>query len=220
MSGPNCFTPLLACRLRIALLDDTGAPDPGADALWVTDALIRVQYQLVVSEGTTIEVKNGCGNFCARRRSEDTITGVNVTLELCQLDIEGIGLATGGSVVTEGGRGNVGLAIPAVDSQLTRRVSVEVWSLAWDGDEQATEGGDALHWRTIFPSVSFREGDRTYEEGATTIPLVGEGRGNSNFGNGPGNDLPWGAYTSPKGEYLDAGDLPAATCGTTTLVAS
>ena len=130
---------------------------------------------------------------------------------------------TGASLVSEPGRTNIGTALPAVDADLTRRVSIELWSLAWDGDEQAiddTGGSEALHIRTVFPSTSWIEGDRTYEEGITRITLTGRGRSNSNFGNGPGNDLPWGAYVTPKGEYLDDGELPTATCGTSTLVAS
>lgn len=223
MGQPNCFTPLLACRLRIALLDDSGAPDAGADSVWVTDSLIRIGYSLVRSEGVKFEQKNGCGVICVQYQGAARITGVNLTLELCHLDFEGIALATGASLVSEAGRTNIGTALPAVDSDLTRRVSVEAWSLAWDGDEQATDstgGNEPLYIRTIFPSVSWTEGDRTYEEGITRIPLVGEGRSNTNFGNGPANDLPWGAYTSPKGEYLDDGELPTATCGTSTLVAS
>ncbi len=220
MPAPYCVTPLLVCRLRIALLDDTGAPDAGDDSVWVTDQLIRMTYQLQVEAGTRFVQKNGCGTVCVKYEGEDQITGVNLTMELCKLDIEGVALATGNSLVTEGARGIVGSAIPDVGESQTRRVSVEAWSPAWDGDEAATEGGNPLYVRTIFPSVGWTEGDRTFEEGITRIPLNGKGRGNANFGNGPGNDLPWGAYTSPKGEYMDDNDLPTATCGTSTLVAS
>lgn len=220
MPAPNCYSPLLACRLRVALLDSTGAPVAGAGNVAVSDSLIRLGYSLVRSEGVNFEQKNGCGNICVKYQGNDKITGVNLTMELCHLDLELIALMTQASLVNDGARTNVGTALPGVDDELTRRVSVEVWSYAWDSDEQATEGGNLLHIRTIFPSTSWTEGDRTYEEGITRIPLVGRGRSNANFGDGPGNDLPWGAYTSPKGEFLDDGALPTATCGTSTLAAS
>lgn len=223
MPTPNCYTPLLACRLRVALLDDNGAPSAGAGSLWVTDSLIRIGYQLQITEGVTFEQKNGCGNICVQYQGEDRVKSVNLTLELCHLDFEGVALMTGAGLVSEAGRTNIGTTLPSVDSDLTRRVSVEAWSLAWDGDEQAvddTGGAEPLYIRTIFPSTSWVEGDRTYEEGITRITLNGKGRSNANFGNGPGNDLPWGAYVTPKGEYLDDGELPAATCGTSTLSAS
>lgn len=223
MVAPNCYTPLLACRLRVALLEDNGAPDAGAGNVAVSDSLIRIGYSVVVTEGASFEQKNGCGDICVQYQGEDRIKAVNLTIELCHLDFELIALMTGASLVSEPGRTNIGTALPAVDADLSRRVSVEAWSLAWDGDEQAiddTGGSEPLYIRTIFPSTSWVEGDRTYEEGITRIPLTGRGRSNSQFGNGPGNDLPWGAYTTPKGEYLDDNALPAATCGTGTLVAS
>lgn len=223
MPAPNCYTPLLACRLRVALLDANGAPSAGAGSVAVSDSLIRIGYQVQVEAGVRFVQKNGCGTVCVKYEGSDQITGVNLTMELCHLDFELIALLTGASLVSEGGRTNIGTALPAVGEDLDRRVSIEAWSLAWDGDEQAvddTGGAEPLYIRTIFPSVSWVEGDRTYEEGITRIPLTGKGRSNSNFGNGPGNDLPWGAYTTPKGEYLDDNALPAATCGTSTLVAS
>lgn len=223
MPDPNCYTPLLACRMRVALLDANGAPDDGADHLAVSDSLINVGYSVVVEEGAEFSQKNGCGVTCVQYQGQDRIKAVNLTMELCHLDFELLALMTGASLVSEAGRPNIGTALPAVDADLTRRVSLEVWSYAWDGDQQAidtTGGSDALYIRTVFPSTSWVEGDRTYEEGITRITLTGKGRSNSNFGNGPGNDLPWGAYTTPKGEYLDDNALPTATCGTSTLVAS
>jgi hypothetical protein len=223
MPAPNCYSVIFACRLRVALLDDSGAPDAGADSLAVSDSIIRLQYQLDVSAGASIEQKNGCGNVCAQYQGQDRIKGVNLTLELCHLDFELIALMTGASLVSEPGRTNIGTAIPSIDADLTRRVSLEAWSQAWDGDEQATDttgGSEPLYIRNIFPSTSWREGDREMSETFSRITLIGRGRSNANFGNGPGNDLPWGAYTTPKGEYLDDGELPTATCGTSTLVAS
>ncbi len=223
MSLPNCLTPLLACRLRMAVLATNGAPSAGAGNLWVSDSLIKLSYQLQVETGVTFTQKNGCGTTCVQYEGADRIKSVTLSLELCHLDFEGVALATGASLVSEAGRTNIGTALPSVDADLTRRTSLEIWSLAWDGDEQAvddTGGSEPLYIRTIFPSVSWVEGDRTYEEGITRIVLNGKGRSNANFGNGPGNDLPWGAYNTPKGEYLDDGELPVATCGTSSLVAS
>lgn len=219
MPDRNCFSPILACRLRVARLDDSGAPLAGANNLVVSDALIRIGYSVVVEEGANLTQKNGCGVQCVKYQGDDKITGVNLTLELCSLDFELLEMLTGGTLVTEGGFTR-GLTLPPADQELANRVSVEAWSLAWDGDEQATEGADTLTIRTIFPSTSWVEGDRTYEEGITRIPLTGRGRSNANFGDGPGNDLPWGVYVTPKGEYVDSDPMPEATCGYQSLVAS
>lgn len=219
MTMAGCYTPILACRLRVALLDDAGAPDAGATSMVVTDSLVRIGYSLVISEGTAFEKKNGCGNVCVQYQGNDKVKAVNLTMEVCTLDYELVELMTQATLVSEGGFSR-GTAIPDVNTELTRRVSVEAWSPLWDGDEQATRGASLLHLRYIFPSTTWVEGDRTAEEGITVLQFTGRGRGNANFGDGPGNDLPWGVYTSPKGEYEDDGALPDANCGYTTLVAS
>lgn len=219
-TGPYCFTPILACRLRVALLDDGGAPDAGTDAMVVTDSLVRIGYQVQVSEGAKFSKKNGCGVTCVQYRGQDRIESVNLVIELCTLDFELIALMTGADLDVIAGESR-GTSLPAIDADLTRRVSVEAWSAAYSGDEPLTNNaGDPGYLRYIFPSTSWVEGDREAKEDITAIILNGEGRSNANFGNGPGNDLTWGQYVTPKGEFLDFGDLPASTCGTQTLVAS
>jgi len=220
MAGPYCFTPILACRLRVALLEDGGAPDPGSESMVVTDALVRLGYQLVVTQGAKFQKKNGCGKICVDYQGQDRIDSVNLTLEVCTLDFELISLMTGADLDIIAGDAR-GSALPQIDADLTRRVSVEAWSQAYDGDQPLTDDlGNPGYLRSIFPSTSWIEGDREYKEDVTAIILTGRGRSNANFGNGPGNDLTWGKYTSPKGEFLDFGDLPEATCGYQTLVAS
>ncbi len=217
--GFNCFSSLQVCRLRVALLDDAGAPDAGADALVVSDALIQIGWQVQVSEGSNFEQKNGCGSVCLTYQGPDKITGVNLTAQLCTLDHELIALMTGANLAVVGGETR-GFALPGPNEELTRRVSVEAWALAWDGDQQAVDTGNPLYQRYIWPSVSWLFGDGTLEDNPLAVPLTGRGRGNAGFGNGPGNDLPWGVYTTAMGVFTDDGELPVATCGTQTLVAS
>jgi hypothetical protein len=219
MPGPYCFTPINACRLRVALLDDSGAPDPGADSMVVTSDMIELGYETVVTPGASFEQPNGCGDICLSYEGKDRIKAVTLTIQLCKLDFELIELMTGADPDVIDGVLR-GLALPAIDVDLDRRVSIEAWSEAYDVDQPLTEGADVGYLRTIFPSTSWVEGPRSYKQGNTIIQLNGKGRSNANFGNGPGNDLTWGKYTSPKGEFLDFDDLPEATCGYQTLVAS
>lgn len=217
--GFNCFSSLQVCRMRVALLDDTGAPLAGAENQVVTDALIQIGWQVQVAEGSSFRQKNGCGKVCLTYNGPDQIEGVNLTKTLCNLDHELIALETGSQLAVVGGETR-GFAIPDINADLDRRVSVEAWSLAWDGDEQAVDDGNPLYHRFIWPSVSWVFGDGSLEDNPLAIPLSGKGRGNANFGDGPGNDLPWGVYTSAMGVYTDDGELPEATCGTQTLIAS
>lgn len=219
MPTPQCYTPILACRLRVARLDAAGAPLAGADNLIVTDGLIQVGEQVVIEEGAAFTQKNGCGTICLTYQGRDKIKAVNLTLQLCYLDAELIEMMTGAHLVTVDGATR-GYTLPDVDEELDQEVSVEAWSVAWDGDQQATLDGDPLYIRHVWPRTTWVVGDRTFQEGPTTIPLTGRGNSNSEFGDGPANDLPWGEYVTPAGEFYDNGELPDSVCGYQALVAS
>lgn len=219
MATDGCFTPILAVRLRACLLDDTGAPDPGADSVVVTDALISVGYSVVLKAGADLEQDNGAGEVCATYRGDDEIKSVTLKMELCKLDHELITLLTGSTLVEVSGQTR-GFAIPVVGAKLNRKVSIEAWAIAQDGDEQALLGGNPLFYRYIWPRTSWTLGDQTLENKIGTIPLNGKGVGNSSFGDGPANDLPWDAYSSAMGIFDDNGTLPESVCGFQALVAS
>ncbi len=214
MANNPCFTSLQLCRLRITLLDDTGAPDPGSTSSYVSDAPIELGYSLNVKEGATIQQENGCGDLCVNFRGDDSIESVDLTTTLCKLDSELSELMTGGTLVTVAGSTR-GYALPQVSSPLTRRVGVEAWTKAFDFDEPAS----LPYVRYIFPSVQWRLADGNLGNQANNLALAGKGRSNSQWGDGPSNDLPWDAYTSPFGWFYDD-DLPDAACGYVTLVAS
>lgn len=219
MASRNCASVIQAHTMRVARLDSSGAPLAGADNLAVVN-LITMGYTVVVEEGANLTQKNGRGVQCFKYQGDDKITGVNNTLQLCQLDFELISLMTGAVLLTSGAdtRGSM---LPDETDELSTRVSVELWSLLWDGDEPYSVDGEAQALRTIFPSTSWVEGDRTYGEELTIISLTGRGRGNSGWGNGPANDLPWRSRWSAKAEWTDdVSDIPEATCGTSSLVAS
>lgn len=215
MNNP-CFTSLQLCRLRVSLLDDsTGAPDPGSTSVYVTDAPIDLGYKLNVKAGTVIQQESGCGTLCVNFRGDDSIESVDLTTTLCKLDSELAELMTGGSLVTVAGNTR-GYALPQVGDLLTRRVSIEAWTLAYDFDEPASP---YPYVRYVFPSTQWRLADASLSNASNNLPLAAKGRSNSGFGDGPANDLPWDAYTSPFGWFYDT-DLPDAFCGYQALVAS
>lgn len=213
MTQLGCFTPVMACRLRIGRLDAAGTPLDGPNDIVVTDSLVRIGYQVQVDAGTLITKTNGCGKNCVRRQSPDQVGGVNLTLELCKSDYEADELLTGAALVLVDGivRGST---IPDIDTDLTQYVSVEAWAEAWDGDEQAVDDdGNVLYTRYVFPKTTWVPGDRAAEEAAAAILYTGRGFSNSQFGTGPGDDLPDGVYITPKGEWIDSDGLPEANCG-------
>lgn len=214
----RCTGSIQAVRLRVCRLLADGTPDAGADNLYVTDALIKVDWKLVLKAGTSYELANGSDNLCINYQARDRIKSVDLTMELCVLDAELIELLTGAHIITIGGE-HRGWSLPDPDEDLDNEVSIEVWSLAMDGDEQAVIGSDLAYHRWVWPRTTWVFGDGSLANEPLRVPVSGRGRSNSNFGDGPGNDFPWGAISGPMGEFLDD-SVPDATCGYQTLVGS
>lgn len=201
-----------ACRLRVSRLAAGGAPEVGADNAVVTDALIQIVASPTVSTGDAFEQKNGCGSICVTVTNRDSLTGVDLTMELCELDGELLELMTGASLITVGGV-TIGVNDPDENTD-PDRVVVEAWTKAWDGTEQATDdAADAMYWHWVWKSTTWVMGQHTLENGILRIPLTGKGIKNSNIGNGPFND--WPADLSGGGaeaKFLDT-EIPAAVTG-------
>lgn len=208
----QCTGSVQACAVRIGRLDDAGNPDIGADNMVVSDALIKIDWKLNVKAGAKFDLTNGCGSTCLTFQDEDEIESVDLSMELCLLDVELIELMTGAGLVNIGGE-NVGWTLPPVGEKLNRRVSVEAWAKAWDGDQQAVDAGNPLYRHLVWPSVSWVMADSGIANSARSIPFNGRGRSNSNIGDGPGQDLPPGVFVTPMGEYVDDAGLPLSACG-------
>lgn len=215
----GCYTPVKVCRMRATRLDDVGAPLPGSDSVVVTDALITLGYSVVLKTGANFEQQNGCGDVCATVQDPDQVKAVDLKMDLCKLDHELVELLTGATLVQVLGQTR-GFVIPQVDTPLTSEVSIEAWAKAWDGDQQAVLNGQPMYYRYVFPRTTWVLGDQTLENKVITLPMSGHGKSNSQFGDGPANDLPYDVYLAPMGIFDDDSELPDATCGYTALVAS
>lgn len=208
-----------ACRTRVARLSDAGSPATGPSNLYVTDALIKIDYKIQVEAGANIVQVNGCGDTCLTFRDRDKITGVDVSMDLCLLDAELMELLTGSPLITVGGaaRGN---SLPASGTALENDVSVEVWSRAWAGDQQATSGGNLIWMHWVWPSSTWRYGDGSLANAPFVTPVVGKSRSNALFMDGPGNDVPTGQVVGAMGWFETTTQPPAVTNGYAALVGS
>ena len=219
MPSPHCYGSLQVCRLRVAQLTSGGAPDPGADNGYVSDALVTVNLGIELDEGDDLTLKNGCGDICQTFKGRDTIKRVNLDMELCQLDAELISLLTGATLFTDGSGDALGFQFPSADDAEPDPVSLEVWSKAWDGAQQAVDGSsNALYWHWVFPSTSWNMGDTTLENDILRVPVTGNGIENDQItSNGPYDDWPsgvisGGGVTTAGGVFLDS-TIPDAACG-------
>lgn len=223
MANLTCVGSIQTCLLRWANVTAAGAPQPGADDGYRTDALIQVGVAVVKEEGTESIRKNGCGAICQSFKAPDKIKRVTLSTSLCELDSELIQLMVGGEIFVEAGN-TIGYQLPTVDDAAPNGGVFEVWTKAWDGDSQAVLNvADAAYWHFVFPKAQFSPGDfTTAEDGFLEFPLEGFGDPNPQVtANGPYNDWPTGVanaggVTSSGGWFLDD-TLPASNCGYVTV---
>lgn len=217
----DCAGSVQLCALRVAKLASTGAPDPGAENLYVTDTMMSLEVDPEVSDGEDIEEKNGCGKIIVDYRSPDAYRRLNVSLVLAVPNPELVALLTGhGQLLTKDGS-TVGFDYPALfDAFPEDGVSIEGWSKAIvDG----VLAGTNPYWRWVLPKVkNFRLGTRTLEDGSSQTTLEGHGYGNAQWGDGPVNDWDSIADEDIAGPLAFARDatIPEASCEYQELVAS
>lgn len=202
------------CGIRVARLDASGVPMPGAKNLYLGTAPIQVKETRQVKAGARFEKRNGCGGVCVVVQEQDDIQGMTLAMTLCQLDAELIQMLAGGSLITVGSN-TLGYMDPALGQQQANGVSFEIWSENhWGGSKSATYP----YIKRAYPRVTWRSGDETYAEDITEVPLEGTCYENPNFYNGPGNDWPT-PITSIKAWILDT-SIPTPLCGAQTLPGS
>lgn len=204
-----CLTSTDICALRAARLDTDGSFQTGADNLYEMTEVLTLGVSEEILEGARTTLENGCGSVCFNRKRPNRILGETLALELCHLDAELLELMTGGTLLTSGGN-TVGFEPPAFDDS-TVSVALEVWTMAWDGDEQATDGGDLLWIRHGYPKVTWTIGNRTFQNEVLRVPLTGDAVSNSQFGTGPLGD--WPAAISEPGAFFYDTTIPSGTCG-------
>jgi hypothetical protein len=181
----------------VALLNADGSPDDGASNGYITDALIDADIGLQFAEGDSFELKNGCGSVCATFEDCDKLKGAEVTLNLCKLDAELMSLLVDASTLFTQGGDAIGWEAPPLSAPCPNGVSLELWALAWDLDQQALPpylgGATPGYYRFFFPRMRFRPGDWTLENEFGVTPVVGKAYPNSAmFDSGPFGDFPTG----------------------------
>ncbi len=220
----NCVGSLQVCRLRVAQLTAGGLPEAGSDSGYVSDAIIQANISVELESGDDFVLKNGCGNLCQTFKDADRVKRVNLDMELCQLDSELVGLLVGADTFVDLSNNTLGAALPSSTDSPSYGVALELWTKAWDSNQQANAsliGGssnDVLYFRWFFPFVRFQLGAMTLQNDILRIPVAGYGQENDDMpADGPFQDFPMavenvGGITTAGGWFLDD-DIPDAQCG-------
>lgn len=203
-------------RFRVALLDSTGAPDPGASNGYVTGNPVSLVATPNVETGDEFTLKNGNGSICQYHKACDKIKRVDPVVNLCSMDPQLIALMTGGTIL-DSSDGNIGVMLPGLSDACPAPVCVEWWTVAQDGANQAVLSGSVLYIHFVIPKVTFIPAAQTYENGILTVTLNGIGDENPNItADGPFDDWPADlnddapdGLTSPMSYFFET-TLPAA----------
>lgn len=214
MTPDHCLGQLHACRMRLANLEPNGVPKPGADNLYVTDALVRMATTPVYTEGEEITVQNACGENCMDYKGDDNFRRVDVVIEICTQDPVLSAMLSQGVVLADGDAR--GYAAPPLGVQSGNGISVELWTKRInDGDLDP----DFPYAWWAFPKIKgLRPGEKAFEKGPVANIFNGRGLENPNWFDGPLND--WPATSDRVYQWIETDTLPDASCGAQVLVAS
>lgn len=213
-----CLPQLQACRLRIALLDATGAPDPGDTSMVVSKSFTSLATTAVYTDGTETEEKNACDEVEVSFRANDSFKRLDFTLTLLTPDPYLSALMSDGVLLEDGIAPNnrVGYAYPPIGTVSDKHVSIELWAKRINNGVLDPDWPYA-HW--AFPlAQNLRIGDKEFANGNQVTTISGQLLENTNWGNGPGNDWDWAS--DRVAQWMPTDTLPSVLCGFTDLVAS
>lgn len=216
----DCLPQVQACAIRVAVLDASGVPRPGAENLYTSSAFTEVTWNPNVKDAAEIEEENACGDLCVSFRGDDSIKWWDWGITLCSADPYLEAIFSGGSVLdmtAELGAGAPsGYAAPPIGVIQSERISVELWAKrVLDGDLDP----DFPYAWWAFPKVAnLRPGDRTFGSGNQTPEFTGRSLENPNWFDGPLND--WPASSDRSAQWVPATELPEIVCGPQALAAS
>ena len=245
MAQPGCFQSIQVCAIRATRLDATGAFVPGAtNAQYTSDATIELESDPQYTDGDEVEVRNGCGEICSTFRGDDRLTGLDFSIELCELDIELIELLTGVTLLDDGAGNTLGYQLPLATATAYPGVALEAWSKAWADTTQSVGAITVATldwWKWVWPKLRLRVDNKTLEDDFLVFSISGPGDENpvigtvdplpvtapaTAIGTGPGiagpaaNDWPIspGVIQGREAVYLSDQQAPAGVCGWTDLV--
>lgn len=206
-----CGASLQCVAVRLTALDNKGNPAPG-NAMYVTDNLVKIDFNPEIEAGQEIANKNAAGNLCVVYRSPDMIKNLTLSVEFCVPDPELEVLATGGDLFMEGTAPDqevMGWSYPPLMTETTPNgVSIEAWTrYVVDGDQSPDQ--PYLWW--VFPKAKLRKGNRTIDVNAMANVYEGFANENKGWDDGPLNDWEYPSDRVVQACFTDT--VPDVQCG-------
>jgi hypothetical protein len=217
MTQAGCFQSFQVCAVRVTRLDATGTPLTGVGETngYIAKAPIEAKMSPDNQAGVELTAENGCGTLCGYYKQPDQLKKYNVSLSLCDLDLELIELLTDNPIVTVGGEtvGQTSKRVGACSNNIRNGVALELWSKKWNSCAPPT--GDELYWHWYWPRAYLQTGDQEMKNDFMVIPIEGYLQENPNFGHGGWTEAPWPALDPLDALWGVVSDsfFPEAACG-------
>lgn len=207
MTMAGCFGARNLVAVRAARIEADGSRIcPNIDgAAAITGGALSFSASLRIDAGQTDLQRDGDGNVCNSRTTDDVVTGVDLNLELCILDWELIETLTGGIIAVNAGETH-GWEFRRSSDEVPHTI-FDAWARTWDGAGPAIAA--LAYTRISAYNTTWVPGQVTFQENALSFPLTGKGSENSNISIGPFNDIPTEFVGSLYGMWqTSASDLP------------
>ncbi len=215
MAEEDCRGQVNACAMRLARLDPSGVPLPGAENMLVTDDLVTLNWTSVYTDADEIDEKNACGTTSVNFLGEDTFKRGDIAVVLVRPNPYVQEFLSGGDLLTVVGRPK-GFAAPPLGPVSSAAISIELWAYRVD-DGDLDPAFPYAHY--VYPKVkNLRMGDHVHGNEAIKPAFTGRAYENINWYDGPVGD--WPATSDRVVQWLPAATIPTPTCGYLQLNAS
>jgi len=215
-----CPSSILACGMRVTLLDSQGNVASGSNNVWVTDKLIEISTTPEIEAPTDLTMKSGCDRIIATYRGPELFKRHTFEISLGSIEPGLLSMMIGADVYLDG-TDPIGLSWPggiACDDVAVPQVALEVWSYAWECAGQSPTW-PYIHW--AWPGTRWQIGPATL--GATDFfrpALTGFSFANPLWGFGPYDDDPGDVIGDLGAFWFTDETPPTALCGYQTVVPS
>ncbi len=208
-----CASSILACGLRVTLLDSTGFVAPEPNNFVTSDNLIQLQLTPEIEAGSDRTLKSGCDCIIATAKFPDLFKRFTFQIDLGELDPALISMMTGAPIVLDDSDIPVPIGwdwpiqVSCADTP-PPRVALEVWTDVWESDHQSPT---VPYWHWVWPETQWQFGQAQLNTDFFQPVLNGFSIGNNQWGHGPyGDGKPDGSVIGQLGSVWQTADAPPA----------
>lgn len=167
----------------------------------------RITSTVETEAGQTETIRCGSGTVYATVSTDDSVTALNMTLELTSADTE-LAILFAGAIPYFNDADSIIIGLEDPGNITRPKIELHAWQEARVGSAQAASPYGYFHW--LFPLTTWRLEPVSIEEGFDTFVLQGKGEANPSLYPGTWQDIPDEYNGAGLQAWWRANDLPDA----------